>query len=185
MAATSPNTTWPFEDERSALPPSPPSGATRWRDRVGDLFNQLHRYALARLLVRGLVKTRVLPSHVTALQPLMAALAGYLMTFEDARHLAIAAALFETRAILGCVDETLARAKGASTLDGRAERAAARGLSSAFLYAGIAWHVHLHAPSFAALGGYLSTSAAGVVWIATAILLGGWLFARSPKLAVA
>ncbi len=185
MAATSPNTTWPFGDERSALPPSPPSGATRWRDRLGDLFNQLHRYALARLLVRGLVKTRVLPSHVTALQPLMAALAGYLMTFEDARHLVIAAALFEARAILGCVDGTLARAKGASTLDGRAERAAARGLSSAFLYAGIAWHVHLHAPSFAALGGYLSTSAAGVAWIAAAILLGGWLFARSPKLAVA
>jgi hypothetical protein len=115
----------------------------------------------------------------------MAALAGYLMTFGDARHLVIAAALFEARAILGCVDETLAHAKGLSTLDGRAERAAARGLSSAFLYAGIAWHVHLHAPHFAELGGYLSTGVAGVAWIVVAILLGTWLFARSPKLAVA
>ena len=185
MAATSPHTPWPFVNERAALPPTPPSGATRWRDRLGDLFNQLYRYALARLLVRGLMKTRVAPSHVTAAQPLIAALAGYLMTFGDTRHLVIAALLFEARAILGCVDVTLARAQGASTREGHAERTAARGLSSAFLYAGIAWHMHLHAPSFAALGGYVVASAAGVAWIALAIALGGWLFARSPKLAAA
>lgn len=188
MAATSPHSTWPVTRGRSALPSAPEStrgsAATSWRDRLADPINRLYRYALARLLVRGLVKTRVTPNQVTLLQPLMAAVAGYLVTFGDARHVVLAALLFEARALLGCVDETLARATNAAA-NGRAERAAARGLSAAFLYAGIAWHFHLHAPPALLSGAYVSTSAVGVVWIATAIGLGSWLFARSPNLAVA
>ncbi len=148
-------------------------------------MSQLYRYALARLLVRGLLKTPVTPSQVTAVQPMLAAVAGYFVTFGDARHLVIAALLFEARAILGCVDVTLARAKGTVNPEGAAERTGARGLSAAFLYASIAWHFHLHAAPTFALGAYLPAGVVGVLWMAAAIGLCGWLFARSPKLAVA
>jgi hypothetical protein len=157
-----------------------------WRNRLGDPFNQLYRGPLARLLVRGLVKTPVTPSQVTLVQPILAAIAGYFVTFGDARHLVIAAALFEARAILGCVDVTLAGAKkGLVNVNGEAERTVARGLSAAFLYASIAWHFHLHAAPGFALSAYLSAGVLGVLWMATGLVLGGWLFARSPKLAVA
>lgn len=185
MAATSPNTTWPLADERASIAPSPAGAATRWRARFADPCNRLYRYRLARLLVRGLAKTRVTPSQVTIVQPVLAAIAGYLLTFGDARHLLIAAALFEARAILGCVDVTLARAKGLMAAEGRAERAAARGISAAFLYATVAWHVHLHALPTGPLGAYLPASALALASMVAAIALGGWLFARSPRLAVA
>ncbi len=185
MATSSPDSTWPLEDERSSPSSSSEGATTRWRNRLGDPFNQLYRYALARLLVRGLLTTRVTPSQVTLVQPILAAIAGYCVTFGDARHVVMAALLFEARAILGCVDVTLARAKGPTNPHGAAERAAARGLSAAFLYASIAWHFHLHAAPAFALGAYLSAGVVGVVWMATAILLSGWLFARSPRLAVA
>jgi hypothetical protein len=185
MAATSPHSTWPLGGGRSSLPSSPEGTDTRWRDRLGDPLNRLYRYALARVLVRWLARTQVTPSQVTVVQPVMAAVAGYFVTFGDARHLVIAALLFEARAILGCVDVTLARTKSAVTADGRAERSTARGLSAAFLYASIAWHFHLHAAPAFALGAYLSAGVVGVVWMIAAIALGGWLFARSPKLAVA
>jgi hypothetical protein len=71
------------------------------------------------------------------------------------------------------------------TLEGRAERAMARGISAAFLYASIAWHVHLHAPPTFALSAYVSASVMGMVWMAAAIALGGWLFAGSPRLVAA
>lgn len=186
MAATSPDSTWRLEDERSSRSSSSERATTRWRNRLVDPFNQLYRYALARLLVRGLLKTSVTPSHVTVVQPMLAAVAGYFVTFGDARHLVIAAVLFEARAILGCVDVTLASATGPANVAGEAERTVARGLSAAFLYASIAWHFHLHAaPTFAALSAYLSAGVVGALWMATALVLGGWLFARSPKLAVA
>jgi hypothetical protein len=185
MAASSPDSTWPLEDDRSSRSSSSVRGATRWRNRLGDPFNQLYRCALARLLVRGLLKTPVTPSRVTVVQPVLAAIAGYFVTFGDARHVVIAALLFEARAILGCVDVTLARAKGTVNAEGAAERTVARGLSAAFLFASIAWHFHLHAAPAFALGAYLSASVVGVMWMAAAIALGGWLFARSPKLVAA
>jgi hypothetical protein len=185
MAATSPHSTWPLGDGRPSLPSSPEGASTRWRDRLGDPFNRLYRYALARLLVRGLLKTQVTPSQVTVVQPVLAAVAGYFVTFGDVRHLVLAALLFEARAILGCVDVTLARATNAVTPAGGAERSTARGLSAAFLYASIAWHFHLHAAPAFALGAYLSAGVVGAVWMTVAIVLGGWLFARSPRLALA
>lgn len=187
MAATSPHTNWPLADEASSLPSPSPSqpAATSWKDRLGDPLNRLYRYALARLIVRGLRKTQVTPSRVTVVQPVLAAIAGYLVTFGDARHLLLAAALFEARAILGCVDGTLARSLGAVTAEGRSERAAARGISAAFLYASLAWLVHLHAPTLSALSAYVSASVVGVAAMAAAIALGGWLFAGSPQRAVA
>ena len=145
----------------------------------------MYRGPLARVLVRGLLKTPVTPSQVTVVQPVLAAVAGYFVTFGDVRHLVVAALLFEARAILGCVDVTLALAKAPVNVNGEAERTAARGLSAAFLYTSIAWHFHLHAgPAFAAMA-FLSAGVLGVLWMATALVLGGWLFARSPKLAAA
>jgi hypothetical protein len=185
MATTSPHTTWPLAGERSSLSSPSQPASSRWKDRLGAPLDHLYRFALARLLVRGLLKTPVTPSLVTAVQPVLAAVAGYLATFGDTRHLLIAAALFEARALLGVVDATLARARGAVTEEGRQERAGARGVSAAFLYASIAWHVHLHAPPALVQSAYLSAGVVGLVWMAASIALGGWLFAGSRKLAVA
>jgi hypothetical protein len=44
-------------------------------------MNRLYRYTLARLLVRGLLKTRVTPSQVSVVQPVLAVVAGYLVMF--------------------------------------------------------------------------------------------------------
>ena len=186
MAASSPDTTWPLEDPRSSRSSTSEGAPSLWRNRLGDPFNQLYRVPLARVIVRGLLKTPVTPSQVTVVQPMLAAIAGYFVTFGDVRHLVIAAALFEARAVLGCVDVTLASAKTSHvSANGEAERTVARGLSAAFLYTTIAWHFHLHAAPAFALGAYLSAGVIGALWMATTLALGGWLFARSPKLVVA
>ena len=76
-------------------------------------------------------------------------------------------------------------ATDATFLNRPAERAAARGISAAFLYASIAWLVHLHAPTLSALSAYVSASVVAMAAMAAAIALGGWLFAGSPQRAVA
>src|SRR4051812_11510787 len=106
MAATSPHSGWTFGErhiDSSATPPSAampaPSPAPGPADpRPQDPFNRLYRAPLARLLTRPLVKTPIAPEHVALVQPFLAAVAGYFLTFADVRHLALAVLLFEARA---------------------------------------------------------------------------------------
>jgi phosphatidylglycerophosphate synthase len=111
-----------------------------------DPLNRWYRYPLARLLVLGLVRTRVSANQVSFVQPLFAAAAGYLVTFADRRHLVLGALLFEIRSVLDCADGTLARARGGGQPGGHAIDAAADWLGTVFLYAGIYWHFRLHSP---------------------------------------
>lgn len=129
-----------------------------WKMRLEDPFNRYYRYPLARLLVRVLVKTPITPNQVTLVQPFLAGLAGWFATYEDARHLMLAAICFELRSILDCADGTLARAKNMTSPAGHAIDAMADWLGVVLLYAGIFWHFHLHPPPTGEWSSYISVN---------------------------
>jgi phosphatidylglycerophosphate synthase len=140
-----------------------------WKRRLEDPANTYYRYPLARLLVRGLVKTPITPNQVTCIQPLLAALAGWFVTYDDRFHLLLAVALFELRSILDCADGTLAREKKMSSPVGHAIDGIADWVCVLLLYAGIFWHFHQHPPP---LGPWTPIAPAGV--LALALLQAGW-----------
>lgn len=144
--------------EPSSQPAAPSGVPVGWKIRLEDPFNRHYRYPLARLLVRVLIKTPVTPNQVTLVQPFLAALAGYCVTFDDARHLALGALLFEIRSILDCADGTLARAKNMMSPAGHAIDAMADWIGVILLYAGIFQHFRLHPPSSGPWSAYISTT---------------------------
>jgi hypothetical protein len=87
---------------------------------------------------------------------LLAAAAGWLVTFTDRRLMLLAALLFELRSILDCVDGTLARMRRSAAPGGHAVDAVADWLGTALFYAGIVWRFHAHPPP---AGGWLSVDA--------------------------
>ncbi|XXT17756.1 CDP-alcohol phosphatidyltransferase family protein [Sorangium sp. So ce429] len=131
-----------------------------------DPFNRYYRYPVARWIVRALMRTPVTPNQVTLVQPLFAALAGYLVTSDDPRALVAGALAFEVRSILDCVDGALARAKQLVSPAGHAIDAVADWLGVTFLYAGIFWHFHLHRPPGGPWSAVLSTN--GILLLALA-----------------
>jgi phosphatidylglycerophosphate synthase len=141
----------------------------RWKERLDDPLNRFYRYPVARLLVRALLRTPITPNQVTFVQPLLAGVAGYLITFDDRRHLVLAAVLFELRSVLDCADGTLARAKKMVGAAGHAIDGVADWLATALLYAGIFWHFRLHAPPAGAWSRWFSME--GVLLLA--LLQGG------------
>ena len=118
-----------------------------WKIRFEDPVSRYFRYPVARFLVRFLAKTPITPNQVTLVQPLLAGAAAWLITSDDRRSLVLAAAVYELRTILDCVDGTLARAKNMSSPWGHAIDGIADWLSVVLLYAGIFWHFHLHPPA--------------------------------------
>jgi hypothetical protein len=80
-------------------------------------------------------------------QPLIAALAAFLITFDDWRFLVAGALTFELRSLLDCADGTLARAKKTASPNGHALDALCDWLSVVFLYIGIYMHFVLHPPA--------------------------------------
>lgn len=129
-----------------------------WKIRLEDPFNRYYRYPIARWIVRALMSTPVTPNQVTLVQPLFAALAGYLVTFDDPRYLVAGALVFEFRSILDCADGALARAKKLVSPSGHAIDAMADWLGVVFLYTGIFWHFRLHPPSAGPWSEVLSTN---------------------------
>lgn len=165
-------------DLESAPMPEPPQATTRpasdgvslplgspslWKLRVEDPFNRYYRYPVGRLVARLLLPTPVTPNQVTLVQPLFAAIAGYLITFDDPTHLVLAAIVFELRSILDCVDGTLARAKNMTSPAGHAIDGAADWIGVMLLYAGIFVHFQRHPPD-SSLAPYISTN--GILLIA-------------------
>jgi phosphatidylglycerophosphate synthase len=130
-----------------------------WTLRMQEPLNRYYRYPIARLLVRALVPTRISPNHISLAQPPLAGLAGYLITFGDAGHLAAAGAVFELRSILDCVDGTLARARGTESATGHVIDAVADWLGVVLLYVGIFWCFRLHPPPLGTFGLFLPVSA--------------------------
>src|SRR5690606_16174055 len=114
-----------------------------WKLRVEEPTNRFLYYPIARVLVSVLVKTRVTANQVTLIQPVIAAVAGYLITFHDWRYLVLGALTFELRSMLDCVDGTLARAKKSANPNGHALDAICDWLGVVFLYLGIYFHFRL------------------------------------------
>jgi phosphatidylglycerophosphate synthase len=123
------------------------AGPIGWKRRLEDPFNTYYRYPLALALTRWLVKTPVTPNQVSLVQPIFAAAAGYLLTFNSFKFHLAAAACFEMRSILDCVDGSLARAKRMSSPNGHAIDAMADWLGVVFLYAGIFHYVFHNVPT--------------------------------------
>jgi phosphatidylglycerophosphate synthase len=159
MSATSPASPALLLPTPACPAPAGPSGVpVGWKIRLEDPFNRYYRYPLARHLVRVLMKTPVTPNQVTLVQPFLAAIAGYCVTFDDARHLALGALLFEIRSILDCADGTLARAKNMMSPAGHAIDAMADWIGVIFLYAGIVQHFRLHPAPDGPWSPYISTT---------------------------
>lgn len=128
-----------------------------WKLRVEDPLNRYYRYPVGRLIVRALLHTPITPNQVTLVQPLFAALAGYLISFQETKYLVAAAIVFEIRSVLDCVDGTLARAKNMTSPTGHAIDGAADWLGVMFLYAGIFAHFSQHPPT-STLTAYISVN---------------------------
>jgi phosphatidylglycerophosphate synthase len=127
--------------------PTSNAGPTGWKRRLEDPTNTFYRYRVARPIALALVHTPITPNQVSMVQPFLAAIAGWLITFDDWPHLAAGALLFEVRSILDCVDGTLAREKKMSSPSGHAIDAMCDWLGVVLLYLGIFWHFHLHPPT--------------------------------------
>ncbi len=154
--------------EGSGGVPSEPqiAGPRGWKRRLEDPFNTFYRYPVALAITRLLMPTRVTPNQVSMVQPLFAAGAGYLLTFDSFQAHLAAVALFEIRSILDCVDGSLARAKKLSSPNGHAIDAMADWLGVVLLYAGI-FHFVYHHP---ALG---VSPMMGLAVVAVALIQGG------------
>jgi phosphatidylglycerophosphate synthase len=131
----------------------------RWKRQVEEPANRFLYYPIAHRLVRLLVKTPVTANQVTLVQPLIAAVAGYLISFGDWRYMVLGALTFELRSLLDCVDGSLARAKNASSPNGHALDALADWLGVVFLYGGIYAHFLFHPPPAGAWSAYLPMGA--------------------------
>lgn len=145
MATLEPNAISSVDPEVSAA--ARVAGPQGWKRRLEDPFNKYYRYPIALVLTRWLVHTPVTPNQVSLVQPIFAAVAGYCLTFDDARAHLAAVVLFELRSILDCVDGSLARAKRLSSPNGHAIDAMADWLGVMFLYCGIYHYVYHHVPA--------------------------------------
>lgn len=117
-----------------------------WKLRVEEPTNRFLYYPLARGLVRLLMHTPITANQVTLVQPVIAAIAAYLITFEDWRYMVVGALVFELRSLLDCADGTLARAKRTASPNGHALDAICDWASVVILYIGIYVHFVLHPP---------------------------------------
>jgi len=129
-----------------------------WKRRIEDPLNTYYRYPVAKVIARVLMSTPVTPNQVTLVQPFIAGVAAYLITFNDWRYHVAAALTFEFRSILDCVDGTLARAKNMSSPSGHAIDGLADWASVIALYICIFWHFHLHPPAEGAWSAYVSVN---------------------------
>ncbi len=118
---------------------------TRWKDRVEEPLNRFYRYPVARVLVRGLLRTRISANQVTAVQPLVALVAACALALPGYRGLLLAVVVFELRTVLDCADGTLARARGTASPAGHALDGLCDWLSIAILHGGILFRL-VHTP---------------------------------------
>ncbi len=123
-----------------------------WKRRLEDPANTFIRYPLALALSRVLVRTPITPNQISFIQPVFAAIAGYLVSRGHFTTDLLAVLAFEIRSILDCCDGTVARAKKLSSPNGHAVDALCDWLGVVFLYMGIFVRFNLH-PSLTLPGG--------------------------------
>lgn len=140
--------------EGSAEAEAPLSAELPWKGRVEEPLNRFVHYPLARWVVRGLMRTPITANQITLFQPLLAALAGYLIMLGEPLQLLAAVAVYQVRSLLDCVDGTLARAKKQSSAYGHALDEACDLLSAALLHVGIYGYLRQHPPALEGLGAY-------------------------------
>lgn len=117
-----------------------------WKRRLEDPANTFLRYPIALALSRLLVRTSITPNQISFIQPVFAAIAGYLVTRGHFTTDLLAVLAFEIRSILDCCDGTVARAKKLSSPNGHAVDALCDWLGVVFLYIGIFVRFNLHPP---------------------------------------
>jgi phosphatidylglycerophosphate synthase len=145
-------------------------GPRGWKRRLEDPFNTYYRYPVALGICRFLVKTPITPNQVSVSQPVLAALAGYLVSSNDPNRMLLGVAAFELRSILDCVDGSLARAKKLSSANGHAIDALCDWLGVVLLYVGILIHFRNYPPTTALgwLGGGPATHVTTTLVLAAA-----------------
>ena len=149
----------PIAASESSDRAEPAAAEVPWKLRVEEPINRFVYYPIARQLVRLLVKTPITANQVTLIQPLIAALACYLLTLDGPYALVAAALVFELRSMLDCADGTLARAKNQASANGHALDGLCDWLGVVFLYLGIYLHFMLHPPPTGIWSAYLPMGA--------------------------
>lgn len=145
-----------------------PSG---WKRRLEDPANTFVRYPIALAMTRLFVRTPVTPNQISLTQPILAAFAGWQVTFGSYDHDLLAVLLFELRSILDCCDGSVARAKKMSSPSGHAIDGLADWLGVVLLYIGILIRFQLHPPD--AVLGLGSTTLVGTIGVLGVLLLAG------------
>lgn len=130
-----------------------------WKARVEEPTNRFVYYPIAKRIVQLLVKTPITANQVTLIQPLIAAVAAYLIAQGQPMYLVAGALVFELRSLLDCVDGSLARAKKQASPNGHALDALCDWLGVVLLYLGIYMHFSAHAPPAGAWTVYLPMGA--------------------------
>jgi len=169
-AAESPAGLVEADGGKAAATVGAPADEPTWKARVEEPTNRYVYYPLSRLLVRLLVKTPITANQVTLIQPLIAALAGYLIMHEDWRYLVLGALTFELRSLLDCTDGTLARAKQSASSGGHALDALCDWLGVTFLYVGVYVHFRFHPPPDGVWSAYLPMGAIVAISLAQGAL---------------
>jgi phosphatidylglycerophosphate synthase len=113
---------------------------------VEEPTNRYVYYPIAKRIVQVLLKTPITANQVTLVQPLIAAVAAYLIAHGSPMYLIAGALVFELRSLLDCVDGSLARAKNQASPNGHALDALCDWLGVVLLYLGIYLHFRSYAP---------------------------------------
>jgi hypothetical protein len=157
--------------ENHEIAPASPASPTRegWKRRLEDPLRRLYREPLAQLVAARLSRTRVTSDQLMVVGPLLAGVAGYVVSFAGPLPVAAAGLAFELRTIAGHTTAALARARGEAA---SRVRPAAEWLGAALLYVGIFCHVHLNPPPAGPWSAYLSTNGVLVLALLQAALRG-------------
>ena len=144
------------------------TGPSGWKRRLEDPLNTYYRYPIALWMVRLLIKTPITPNQISLSQPVLAALAAYLISSDDPHRMMLAVVAFELRSILDCVDGSLARAKKMTSPNGHAIDAMADWIGVVLLYVGILIHFRNYPPpsSVGWLGGGPATHVTTTILLA-------------------
>ncbi len=107
-----------------------------------DPVNRFYRYPLARLILPLVLRTPLTPNHITAIHVVMAFVAAWFVLQGGSNDLILAAAFYELRNVLDCLDGVVARAKKTASLHGAVIDELADGLGFTVLLLACGFHLY-------------------------------------------